>query len=268
MVASPVAVAAEQAGLAILAPRTPRDPEFLEVLRGLALDCVAVIAYGGLLPREALDIPRHGWVNLHFSLLPAWRGAAPVQHAILAGDDVTGATVFRIVEALDSGPVYGTMTYAIGGRATAGEVLADLSTTADRLMVGVLDAIEDGRACPTAQDGEVTLAPRLTSADGRVDWSEPWFAIDRRVRACTPAPGPWTTSRGRRLELGVLNGTDGGMDLRPGVLTAMKDAVWVGTGTSAVRLGQVRPAGKAWMDAAAWVRGLRPQPHETLGGGQ
>jgi methionyl-tRNA formyltransferase len=240
----------------------------LDALRVIAPECVAVIAYGGLLPREALEIPRHGWVNLHFSLLPAWRGAAPVQHAILAGDDVTGASVFRIVESLDSGPIYGTMTYAIGRRATAGEVLTDLAGSADRLLVQVLDAIEDGRALPVAQAGAVTVAPRLTSADGRVTWDEPWFAIDRRIRACTPAPGPWTTSRGRRLELGVLEESDCGICMPAGTLMTAKDAVWVGTGTSAARLGQVRPAGKAWMDAAAWARGMRPQPQEALGGEQ
>jgi methionyl-tRNA formyltransferase len=263
-----MAQAARAADLPVLAPVTPKDPEFLAAVSELAPDCVAVIAYGGLLPQAALDIPPHGWVNLHFSLLPAWRGAAPVQHAILAGDEITGATTFDIVSALDAGPVYGTMTYAIGRRATAGEVLHDLSTTADRLLLDTLDAIEDGAAVARPQLGEATKAPRLMASDARIDWSQPWLAIDRRIRACTPAPGPWTTCRGRRIELGVLDDSTDDAGLPPGVMAATKDAVWVGTGSSAARLDRVRPAGKAWMDASAWARGLRPTPGETLGADQ
>jgi methionyl-tRNA formyltransferase len=260
-----MAEAGQRLGIPVFKPVTPRDPEFLDVLRDLAPDCAAVIAYGGLLPQAALDIPLHGWVNLHFSLLPAWRGAAPVQHAILAGDDITGATTFRIVEPLDAGPVYGTMTYAIGPRASSGETLDALSRSADRLLLKTLDAIEDGGARPVPQVGEPTMAPRLTPADGQVAWTEPWFAIDRRIRACTPAPGAWTSFRAGRLGLGVLDATEDAADLAPGRLLIRKDEVWVGTGTSRARLGTVRPAGKGWMDAEAWARGARPGDNERLG---
>jgi methionyl-tRNA formyltransferase len=236
-------------------------------LRTLGADCVAVIAYGALLPPEALAIPAHGWVNLHFSLLPSWRGAAPVHHAILAGDDVTGTTTFQIVPALDAGPVYGTMTYTVPRRATTGEVLNDLANAGARLLLATLDAIESGSARSIPQAGDVTRAPRLTSTDARINWAEPWLAIDRRIRACTPAPGPWTTFRSARLGLGPLSLDDAASrpGLAAGQLHVDRGEVLVGTGTSAARLGQVHPAGKGWMDATAWARGARPPPGETVG---
>jgi methionyl-tRNA formyltransferase len=250
-----------------LKPKTPRDPKFQGELRRLAPDCVPTVAYGALLPGEVLEIPRLGWVNLHFSLLPAWRGAAPVQHAILAGDQVTGATAFVIEEALDSGPVLGAMTYQIPARATSGDVLATLAASANRLLVDALDAMEDGTARPQPQAREgISLAPRLTTPDGRIDWTAPAWAIDRRIRACTPAPGAWTTFRAERLGLGVLNSFAASEpEADAGAIVAGKRSVWVGSGTQAVELGRVRPAGKGWMDAADWARGARPEQGELLG---
>jgi methionyl-tRNA formyltransferase len=266
LVASPVAECAERLGVPVVKPKHPRDPEFQAALAGLNPDCCPVVAYGALLPRSALDIPRHGWVNLHFSLLPAWRGAAPVQHALWAGDEVTGATTFRIVPALDAGPTFGMMTEAVRPRDTAGDLLARLADGGASLLVQTLDGIEDGslEAREQPEDG-VTLAPKITVDDAEVDWSEPAAAVDRRVRACTPAPGAWTTHDDRRLKLGPVEVDAAGEALEPGVLQVRKDAVLVGTGTRPVRLGEVTPFGKKPMAAADWARGARLESGSRLG---
>lgn len=245
----------------MLTPRHPREEQFQQRLREIAPDCVPVVAYGALVPRSALDVPRHGWVNLHFSLLPAWRGAAPVQHALLHGDEVTGATTFQIVEALDAGPVFGRMTEAVRPTDTSGDLLERLATAGAGLLVATLDGIEDGtvQAVPQPADG-VSLAPKLTSDDARVDWSAPAVRVDRLVRACTPAPGAWTTLRGKRVKLGPVT-VERADDLAPGELRP--DGL-VGTATTVVRLGEVRPEGKGAMAATDWLRGLRPEPGERF----
>src|SRR3954447_21379973 len=159
---SPVGEWADEHGVEVLTPARPRDPEFLDRLRALAPDCVPVVAYGALVPPAALEIPRHGWINLHFSLLPAWRGAAPVQHAVLHGDELTGASVFQLEEGLDTGPVYGTLTEPIGPRDTSGDLLERLAVSGADLLVRVLDAIAAGQASAVPQPHEgVTLAPKL-----------------------------------------------------------------------------------------------------------
>jgi len=260
---SPVAEAAVELGVPVLKPEHPRDPEFQESLRALAPDACPVVAYGALLPQSALDIPVHGWINLHFSLLPAWRGAAPVQRSIWAGDDVTGATTFRIVRELDAGPTFGMMTETIRPRDTAGDLLARLAEGGAELLVATLDGLADGslEARPQPADG-VSLAPKITVDDARVDWTRPAAAIDRQVRACTPAPGPWTTYAGERVKLGPLAPADG--QLPPGEIVAGKSAVVVGTGTVALRLGEVQPVGKRPMGAADWARGVRLTGGEVL----
>ena len=265
LVASPVARRAEELGVRVLKPEHPRDPVFQAELAELAPDCCPVVAYGALLPRSALDIPVHGWVNLHFSLLPAWRGAAPVQHALWAGDEVTGATTFRIVPALDAGPTFGVMTEAVRPRDTAGDLLHRLADGGAELLVRTLDGIEDGTVEAREQPGEgVSLAPKITVDDARVDWHQPAAAVDRRIRACTPAPGAWSTTVGQRIKLGpVLVDTDG-EPLKPGELAVAKDAVHVGTGTVPVRLGDVQPVGKKRMPAADWARGVRLDSGERL----
>jgi methionyl-tRNA formyltransferase len=256
LAASPVADAAEDLGLPVLKPRHPRDQEFQDQLRALAPDVCPVVAYGALLPQSALDIPRHGWVNLHFSLLPAWRGAAPVQHALWAGDDVTGATTFRLVEELDAGPTYGVMTESIRPSDTAGDLLGRLAEGGATLLVATLDGIADGSLEEQPQPSEgVSLAPKITVDDARVDWNHPAAAVDRQVRACTPAPGAWTTYAGERVKLGPLTSADG--RLPPGEIVVGKNAVVVGTGTAALRLGDVQAVGKRPMPAADWARGLR-----------
>ena len=261
--ASPVAEAAGALGVPVLKPAHPRDPGFQDRLRALEPDACAVVAYGALLPEAALEIPRHGWINLHFSLLPAWRGAAPVQRSIWAGDDVTGATTFRIVRELDAGPTFGMMTETIRPRDTAGDLLARLAEGGAELLVATLDGLADGslEARPQPADG-VSLAPKITVDDARVDWTRPAAAIDRQVRACTPAPGPWTTYAGERVKLGPLAPADG--QLPPGEIVAGKSTVVVGTGTDALRLGEVQPVGKRPMAAADWARGVRLTGGEVL----
>jgi len=268
MAPSPVRARAEEAGLPVLTPRTLRDPDALAEVAALGADVAAVVAYGALLPPAALDLLPHGWVNLHFSLLPAWRGAAPVQHAVLHGDEITGATTFRITEGLDEGPVYGTLTEEIRPTDTSGELLARLARSGAGLLVATLDGIAAGRlvAVPQAADG-VSHAPRLTAEDGRVRWEHPAVAVDRRVRACTPAPGAWTTDpAGARLRLGPVRPRPDVVGLAPGELRVERHEVLVGTGTHAVALGDVAPAGKRTMPAEDWARGARPEPGARLGG--
>ncbi|MFC0100450.1 methionyl-tRNA formyltransferase [Micromonospora marina] len=262
---SPVGAWADAHGVEVLTPARPREPEFLDRLRELAPDCVPVVAYGALVPPVALEIPRYGWINLHFSLLPAWRGAAPVQHAVLHGDELTGASVFELEEGLDTGPVYGTVTDEIRPADTSGDLLERLAHSGAGLLVAVLDAIGAGtaRTVPQPADG-VSLAPKLTVEDARVRWADPAFAVDRRVRACTPAPGPWTTFRDDRVKLGPVTPLPDGPELRPGELHVEKSGVLVGTATTPVRLGEVRAAGKKAMAAGDWARGARVTAGEVF----
>jgi methionyl-tRNA formyltransferase len=262
---SPVGELADSNGIEVLTPRRPSEPGFLARLAEIGPDLCPVVAYGGLLPRAALDIPSQGWINLHFSLLPAWRGAAPVQHAVLHGDEVTGAAVFQIEEGLDTGPVLGTMTELIRPTDTAGDLLARLSTAGAGLLVACVDAIADGTAAAVPQPADgVSLAPKITVEDARVLWTDPAFAIDRRIRACTPAPGAWTSFRGERLKLGPVTPVANADPLGPGELLAERQRVLVGTATTPVELGVVQPHGKRPMPATDWARGVRPAPGEVL----
>ncbi|MBO0871028.1 MAG: methionyl-tRNA formyltransferase, partial [Micromonosporaceae bacterium] len=252
----------------VLTPDRPRDPEFLSHLTELAPDCVPVVAYGALVPPAALAIPKHGWVNLHFSVLPAWRGAAPVQHAVLHGDEITGASVFQLEAGMDTGPVFGTLTEPVAATDTTGDLLHRLSVAGARLLVEVLDAIEAGTAVavPQSADG-ISLAPKFSVADAQVRWTEPAYAVHRRIRAATPAPGAWSTLRGERIKLGpvALAVPAGAPALAAGEIRVERDAVLVGTGTDPVVLGEVRAAGKRPMAAPDWARGVRPEPGERLG---
>jgi methionyl-tRNA formyltransferase len=250
----------------VLTPGRLSDPAFLDTLRELAPDCAPVVAYGALVPRAALDIPAHGWVNLHFSLLPAWRGAAPVQAAIRHGDDITGATTFALEEGLDTGPTYGIVTETIGATDTAGTLLGRLATSGAALLVATLDGIADGTLTAVAQPSDgVSHAPKVTVADARVDWAAPALATDRLVRSTTPEPGAWTTFRDQRLGLGPLRPVRTGEPaLAPGTLVVEKRRVLVGTATVPVELGEVRPVGKRPMPAPDWARGVRIDAGETL----
>ncbi|MFD8986005.1 methionyl-tRNA formyltransferase [Streptomyces sp. NPDC059564] len=267
LVASPVAERAEEAGIEVLKPARPRDEDFQARLREIAPDCCPVVAYGALIPKSALDIPRHGWVNLHFSLLPAWRGAAPVQQSIIAGDQVTGASTFRIEEGLDTGPVYGILTEEIRPTDTSGDLLTRLAFAGSGLLSATMDGIEDGTLRAVEQPAEgISHAPKITVEDARVDWNAPALRADRVVRGCTPAPGAWTVFRGERLKLISVGLVTDRTDLAPGVLAPAKNNVHVGTGSHAVELLWVQPQGKKPMKGADWARGVRIAPGERLGG--
>ncbi|WP_327583191.1 methionyl-tRNA formyltransferase [Nonomuraea sp. NBC_00507] len=261
---SPVAALAEEAGIEVLRPLKAGDPVFLDRLRTLEPDCCPVVAYGALLPQSALDVPRHGWINLHFSILPAWRGAAPVQHAILHGDEITGATTFQIVKELDAGPVYGVVTEEIRTTDTSGTLLERLSVSGAGLLAATLDGVEDGalEARPQPADG-VTIASKINVDDARVDWAKPAMHVDRLIRACAPNPGAWSEFRGHRIKLGPVVPVPGER-LAPGEVAVTKTTVLVGTATEAVRLGEVQPQGKRLMGAVEWARGVRPEGKETF----
>jgi methionyl-tRNA formyltransferase len=263
--ASPVAELAASAGVEVLKPARPSEPAFLHRLAELQPDCAPVVAYGALLREPALSLPRHGWVNLHFSVLPAWRGAAPVQHALLHGDQITGASTFRIGPGLDDGPVYGVLTEAIRPDDTSGALLARLAEAGVPLLLATLDGIADGSLRPQPQPADgVSLAPKLTPADARISFDQPAVAVDRRVRACTPDPGPWTEFRGDRLKLGPVTVTQHA-GLAAGRLLVDRQQVLAGTASTAVRLSSVQPPGKRPMPAADWARGVRLTEDDRLG---
>jgi methionyl-tRNA formyltransferase len=262
---SPVARRAAEAGIEVLKPARPRDPEFIDRLRQIAPDVVPITAYGALIPQSVLDIPAQGWVNLHFSLLPAWRGAAPVQHAILHGDDITGATTFRLVRELDAGPVFGVVTEPIRPRDTAGDLLGRLAVSGAELLVATLDGIESGQLEARPQPAEgVTLAPKITAEDARVRWDQPATAVDRQIRASTPGPGAWTMLGDARLKLWPVDPAPDDVAsaglLAPGEVRVLRSGVLAGTATTPVGLGDVQPPGKRRMRAVDWARGLRQDP--------
>jgi methionyl-tRNA formyltransferase len=266
-VQSPIRRRAESKDIEVLTPQRPGNPEFLARLAELAPDVCPVVAYGALVPQRALDIPVHGWVNLHFSLLPAWRGAAPVQHAVLAGDELTGASTFLIEAGLDTGPVFGVMTEPIRPRDTSGDLLGRLAVGGAGLLVATMDGIADGSLTPVPQAAEgVSLAPKMEVADARVRWQRPAVAVDRQVRACTPAPGAWTIFRGERLKVLPVEPSEAyaGSRLDVGQLAPGKREVWVGTATGPVRLSEVRPHGRKQMGAPDWARGVRVEAGERF----
>lgn len=253
---SPVAQLAEESGIEVLRPPKAGDPAFLNRLRSLEVDCCPVVAYGNLLPQSALDVPRLGWVNLHFSLLPAWRGAAPVQHAVLHGDEITGAATFQIVKELDAGPVFGVVTEEIRADDTSGALLERLSFSGAGLLAATLDGIEDGSLEARSQPADgVSFAPKISVDDARVDWTAPAMRVDRLIRACTPNPGAWSSFRDQRVKIGPVRLADA--SLAPGSIAATKNTVLVGTATQAVELGFVQPQGKRVMAAGEWARGVR-----------
>lgn len=265
LVASPVAQRAAELGIEVLRPEHPRDPGFVDRLRTIAPDCCPVVAYGALVPQHVLDVPRLGWANLHFSLLPRWRGAAPVQRAVMAGDAETGACVFRLVRELDAGDVYATLRTPIGPRETSGELLDRLAGDGARLLVEVMDALAAGNAQPQPQPTEgVTHAAKITVADAEVDWTAGDDEIDRLVRGCAPAPGAWTTFRGERFKVLAARPV-GGDRLPAGQIRATKRSLEVGTGTRPVALDVVQAQGKKSMAGADWARGTQLAAGEAFG---
>ena len=256
---SPVAREALERGIPVLRPARPNSPEFVAELSELAPQCCAVVAYGALLRDGLLAVPPHGWINLHFSLLPAWRGAAPVQAAIAAGDQITGATTFQIEPSLDSGPVYGVVTETIQPTDTAGDLLERLAFSGATLLSTTLDGIADGTLTPRPQPADgVSVAPKITVEQARVRWDLPAPVVERRIRALTPNPGAWTLIGDLRVKLGPVHLDAAAPEmLPPGGIHVDRRSVWVGTGSEPVRLGQIQPPGKKPMNAVDWARGAR-----------
>ena len=261
---SPVKALALEHGIAVLTPESlTRDDAIREQLKELAPDAIPVVAYGNLIPADMLDIPKHGWVNLHFSLLPQWRGAAPVQAAIANGDAVTGATTFRINEGLDTGDILDTLETEISQAETSGELLERLAYAGADLLVATMDALEAGTAEATPQPEEGTYAHKIAPADARVDWTKPAAVVDRGIRAHTPAPGAWAMRGEERFKLGPVTPTGQG-SLAPGEAAFSKNEVLVGTADGDVRLGTIQPPGKKMMNAADWARGLGTEAKEGV----
>lgn len=272
---SPVAAAAAELNLeTIKANRI--TPDVTAQIAAAGADAAAIVAYGGIVPADALAVPEHGWINLHFSLLPAWRGAAPVQHAVIAGDDVTGAVTFQLEEGLDTGPVFGQLTQGVAPAQTSGELLDELAVSGAVLLSQTLAGIDAGRLAPVPQSGEVSHAPKLTIDDGRIDFAQPALAVRRRINGVTPEPGAWTTLGGARFKLGPLRrdawndastreATRALADEHPGlavlepghvfVVPGRKPRPFVGTGSHPIELETVQPAGKKMMPATDWARG-------------
>lgn len=251
-------------GLPVITASRMSDAGVLDAVRELAPQCCPVVAYGALITADALSIPPLGWVNLHFSLLPRWRGAAPVQYAVRAGDERTGATTFRIDAGLDTGPILLQERTDIGGRETSGELLARLAVSGARLLVETMDRLETGDIAPVPQSADgITHAPRIAVDDARIDWAVNDRDVDLLVRAMTPAPGAWTTLRGERVKIGPVE-IAASADLAAGEIAAQRDGVLVGTAAADVRLGEVQAHGKRAMSAADWARGLRLEPGERF----
>ena len=261
---SPVGALADEHGIEVLTPQSLKDPEAAERIKELAPEAIPIVAYGNLVPKDLLDVPTHGWINLHFSLLPQWRGAAPVQAAIAAGDDITGASTFRIEEGLDTGPVLGTITERIALTDTAEDLLGRLAITGADLLAASLLGLAAGAIRPEPQPTEgVSHAAKIEVEDAHVNWQLPAHVIDRQVRAHTPAPGAWSVLGEQRIKIGAFDqATDVQLpddrQLAPGEILATKKAVIVGTGSNAVKLGQVQAPGKRMMNAADWARGCQP----------
>ncbi len=263
LIPSAVELLARDHGIEVLAPENVASAT--ETLRALQPDCIPVVAYGQIIPVDMLAIPALGWVNLHFSLLPALRGAAPVQHAIWGGDQMTGATTFLLDQGMDTGPVLGTMVEAISPSDTAGSLLHKLSESGAVLLRQTIDALEQGLLTPVAQPSDgVTYAPKIEKADARINWEHPAIEVDRRIRAMTPAPGAWTTSPdGESFVIDPVVLIDSEHSLGPGEIRIERNRVLVGTATTAVALGMLTPQGRKSMKAADWARGLR-QPQERF----
>jgi len=258
---SPVGREALERGIPLLRPARPNSAEFVAELSELAPDCCPVVAYGALLGDALLAVPPHGWVNLHFSLLPAWRGAAPVQAAIAAGDTITGATTFQIEPSLDSGPVYGVVTETIRPTDTAGDLLGRLADSGAALLSTTLDGIADATLTPRPQPADgVSIAPKVTVEQARVRWDLPAPVVERRIRAVTPNPGAWTLIDDLRVKLGPVQLDSTPKPLSPGDIHVDRKNVWIGTASEPVRLGQIQPPGKKLMNAADWARGARLDP--------
>jgi len=257
-----VSIAATELDLPVIAANRLAG-EATDAITALQPDLGVIVAYGGLVREPLLSAPRLGWINLHFSLLPRWRGAAPVQRAIIAGDEVTGATVFQLVPELDAGNVFGMLTEPIGAHQTAGNLLDSLSASGAELLLRVIDSIADGTANALPQVGDVTLAPKLTLADGEIDWTAHATTVDSLIRGVTPEPGAFTMLDGGRFKILSAAIARNAPRLAPGQFAQEGKLILVGTSTDPIELITVHPAGKKAMNAGDWWRG-RPSGASTL----
>jgi len=260
---SPVAQEAEALGIPVI-KAARLDEEATGRITALRPELGVIVAYGGLVREPLLSAPEHGWINLHFSLLPAWRGAAPVQRALIAGDAELGATVFQLVPALDAGDVHAMRAYPVADDATADDALASLAVDGAQLTAEAVAAIADGTADPVPQQGDATHAAKLGLDDGRLDWTSPADAVFARYRGVTSEPGAHTAIDGAALKVRELARAEDADPLPPGVLRGIKGGVLVGTGTVPLLLVRVQPAGKPAMAAADWFRGLRVAEGTTV----
>ncbi|MFJ2620856.1 methionyl-tRNA formyltransferase [Glutamicibacter sp. NPDC087344] len=262
---SPVAARAEELGLPIIkAAKITAD--LTDQLRALDLDAAAIVAFGGLVPEAALAVPRHGWINLHFSLLPQWRGAAPVQHSIINGDDITGAVTFQLEKGLDTGPVFGQVTEVINELDTAGIMLERLSASGSMLLVQTLQALDAGQGVAVPQAGSHTYAPKITDADAQLDFTRTATEVRRRAHGTTPFPGAWSTVEGQRYKFGPLRERRDVADLAPGelrIVPGKQPTVLIGTATWALEPTMIQPPGKKMMNASDWARGMLSQGTEV-----
>ena len=254
MTETAVATAASQLGIPVLKANR-LDATVTEAVASLQPDLGVIVAYGGLVREPLLSTPRLGWINLHFSLLPRWRGAAPVQRAIIAGDDVTGASVFQLVEQLDAGDLYGRFTQSIGSHETAGQLLESLAEGGADLLLRVVDALATGSARAEPQVGDVTVAPKLTLEDGRLDLTAAASTVAAQVRGVTPEPGAFTECDGVRLKVLEAAIAHGAPRLAPGELGEWHGRPVIGTASDPLELIRVHPAGKKAMAATDWWRG-------------
>ncbi len=260
---SPVSELAEAHDVPVIKTSTLKDESVVDSLAEYKPDCIPVVAYGALVPSNVLTLPRWGWVNLHFSLLPRWRGAAPVQRAIEAGDKETGVTVFRIEEGLDTGDIFASVPADIADDDTAGSLMERLTDQGAQVLVDTLDSIENGSATPTPQsDDGATYAKKISTEDTRIDWNKPASTVDQSIRAVTPDPGAWTLLEDDRIRVGAVqpifdprDPIEKSLALSPGEIAWKKNRVWVGTADYPVQLGSVQVPGKKMMEAGAWVRG-------------
>lgn len=262
---SPVAARAEELGLPVIkADRV--DESAQSAIAALRPELAAIVAYGAIVPPSALALPKYGWINLHFSLLPAWRGAAPVQHAVINGDDLTGASTFQLEAGLDTGPVFGTVTEPIRSDDTGSALLQRLSRSGAVLLAQTVAAIASDSAAAVPQSGAVTLAPKLTIEDGQIDFTTPALAVSRRIRGVTTEPGAWALLDGQRFKIGAVGLRPDQRNLPAGRLTVAGKSLLVGTGSHAVELLAVQPAGKKMMQAADWLRGVGTVEGMVFGG--
>ena len=260
---SPVSELAEAHDVPVIKTSTLKDESVIDSLAEYKPDCIPVVAYGALVPPNVLTLPRWGWVNLHFSLLPRWRGAAPVQRAIEAGDRETGVTVFRIEEGLDTGDIFASVPADIADDDTAGSLMERLTDQGAQVLVDTLDSIENGSATPTPQsDDGATYAKKISTEDTRIDWNKPASTVDQSIRAVTPDPGAWTLLEDDRIRVEAVqpifdprDPIEKSLALSPGEIAWKKNRVWVGTADYPVQLGSVQAPGKKMMEAGAWVRG-------------